>query len=92
MTITINLHPDEESRLRERAAQNGQDLAAYVHGLITRDITAPRPADVDAALAPFRHEVEASGLTDAQLEEFFEEVREEVWREKQGVAAIRSSL
>ncbi len=89
MTITINLDPDEESRLRQRAAQNGQDLAGYVHELIARDLTALRPADVDAALAPFRRQVEESGLTDAQLEEFFEEVREEVWQEKHGAVPNR---
>ena len=82
MTITINLDPDEESRLRQRAAQGGKDLAGYVHGLIARDLTSLRPADVDAALAPFRRQVEESRLTDAQLEDFFEEVREEVWHEK----------
>ena len=75
--------------LRERAAQSGQDPADYVHGLITRDLTAFRPTDVDAALAPFRRQVEESGLTDAQLEEFFEEVREEVWQEKQRAAPNR---
>ncbi len=54
-----------------------------VHDLITSDIAAQPPADVDEALAPFRRQVETSGLTDAQLEAFFEELREEVWQEKQ---------
>jgi hypothetical protein len=89
MTITINLDPDEESRLRERAAQNGQDPAGYVHGLITRDPTAFQPADIDAPLAPFRRQVEESGLTDAQLEEFFEEIREEVWHERRATVPDR---
>jgi hypothetical protein len=38
---------------------------------------------VDEALAPFRRQVQESGLTDEELRAFFEEVREEVWRERQ---------
>jgi len=36
------------------------------------------------ALAPFRRQVEESGMTDDELGDFFEEVREEVWQEKHG--------
>ena len=43
--------------------------------LIARDIQG-----VDEALAPFRRQVEESGLSDADLGAFFEEVREEVWQ------------
>jgi hypothetical protein len=38
----------------------------------------------DELLAPFRKQVEDSGMTDEQLEGFFEGVREEIWREKHG--------
>jgi hypothetical protein len=79
MSITINLTPDEERKLLERAARNGQDVTAYVHRLIERDIN-----DVDEALAPFRRQVAESGISDDELGSFFEEVREEVWEEKHG--------
>jgi len=82
MTITIRLSDDEQRRLAERAARNGRDLAGYVHLLIERDIQ--EPGAVNQALAPFRREVEQSGMTDDELGDFFEEVREEVWREKHG--------
>ena len=82
MTITIRLSDDEQKRLAERAARNGRDVAAYVHLLIERDIQGP--SAVDQALAPFRRQVEESGMTDEELGDFFEEVREEVWHEKQG--------
>ncbi len=84
MTITIDLTHDEEIRLRERASDRGRDLKEYVHDLISRDIRALPQGNLDEALAPFRHQVEATAMTDDQLAEFFEEVREEVWREKQG--------
>jgi predicted transcriptional regulator len=82
MTITIRLSDDEQRRLAERAAQSGRDVAEYVHMLIERDIR--EPVAVDQALAPFRRQVEASGMTDDELGDFFEEVREEVWQEKHG--------
>ena len=79
MNLTIKLSPDEEKKLGERAARNGQDLTAYVHQLIERDIQV-----VDEALAPFRRQVEESGISEEGLDVFFEEVREEVWQEKRG--------
>ena len=80
MSITIRLSADEERRLAERAARSGRDLTGYVQLLIERDIQAPVGAD--RALAPFRRQVEESGLSDDDLGDFFEEVRDEVWREK----------
>jgi hypothetical protein len=82
MTITIQLSDEEQLKLAERAARNGHDLADYVHLLIERDIQ--EPSAVDQALAPFRRQVEESGMTDDELGDFFEEVREEVWQEKHG--------
>jgi predicted DNA-binding protein len=82
MTITIRLSDEEQRRLAERAARNGRDLADYVHLLIERDIQ--EMAGVEQALAPFRRQVEESGLTDDELGDFFEEVREEVWQDKHG--------
>ena len=82
MTITIRLTDDEQRQLAERAARNGRDVVEYVHLLIERDIQGS--AAVDQALAPFRRQVEESGMTDDELGDFFEEVREEVWREKHG--------
>ena len=79
MTIMIQLSPDEEERLAARAARSGEDVADYVHRLIARDL-----GGADEALAPFRRQVEASGVSDEELESFFDEVRDEVWREKQG--------
>jgi predicted DNA-binding protein len=82
MTITIRLSDDEQRRLAERAARNGRDLAEYIHLLIERDIQ--EPSAVDQALAPFRRQVKESGMSDDELGDFFEEVREEVWQPKQG--------
>jgi hypothetical protein len=80
MSITVSLSPEQERRLIERAARSGKDPAEYVRHLIERDIHGPT---VDEVLAPFRRQVEESGLSDDELGAFFEEVRQEVWQEKQ---------
>jgi len=80
MNITISLSPDQEQRLIERAGQSGKDPVDYVRDLIDRDIHGPR---LDEVLAPFRRQVEASGMSNEELGAFFEEIRGEVWQEKQ---------
>jgi len=80
MSITINLSPDQERRLFERAAQSGTAPVDYIRHLIDRDLHTPT---LDEVLAPFRRQVEESGMSDDELAAFFEEVREDVWREKQ---------
>ena len=82
MSITIRLSADEEKRLAEPASRFGRDVTGYVHLLIERDIRAS--ARVDEALAPFRRQVEESDMSDDELADFFEEVREESRREKHG--------
>jgi hypothetical protein len=82
MAITIRLSDDDQRRLPVRTARNGRNLAEYVHLLIERDIQ--EPAAAEQALAPFRRQVEESGVTDDELGDFFEEVREDVWQEKHG--------
>jgi hypothetical protein len=81
MTITIDLKPEQEKRLAERAAKAGQDIAAYVRRLIDRDIDA---ASLDAILAPVRREFEESGMTDDDLADLVEEAREDIWLEEHG--------
>jgi predicted DNA-binding protein len=79
MTITINLSPEQERRLAERAARAGQEVTAYVHQLIDHDIQAE---SLDAILAPVRRGFEQSGMTDDDLAALVEEVREVIWREE----------
>jgi predicted DNA-binding protein len=93
MTITINLAPETEEKLRQRAAESGLDPAVYARDLIERGLNGGSSTDqlslassegmtFDEILAPFRKEVEQSGMTDDQLRDFFTEVRDEVRAEK----------
>ncbi len=38
MTLTMNLNPEEEARLREKAARRGQDEADYAASVLRHDI------------------------------------------------------
>jgi hypothetical protein len=83
MTITIDLNPEEERRLSERAARHGEDVGSFIHRLIAREIQTPATT-LDQVLAPVRQQFEESGMTDEELATLVEEVREEIWREKHG--------
>jgi hypothetical protein len=43
MTINIELKPDEERALLERARVSGRDLAGYVHQVIEEHLRTPEP-------------------------------------------------
>jgi hypothetical protein len=78
MTITIELTLDEERRLQERAAQSGQNLTAYLRGLIREDLEVPPSAGSRAfaeILAPIHAEFRESGVSQGDLETL---LREEV--------------
>ena len=81
MTVTIDLPPDLEQNLRKHLDRSGQDASVFVLQAIQEKLAKTRT--VDEICAPFAHAVEASGVTDEEFDRFFEEVRQEVWQEKQ---------
>lgn len=80
MTVTIELPSDLEEALRLQAAQSGQDLGSLVLQAVREKIA--RSRTFEEVCAPFARAVEASGMTDEALDAFFEEARENAWREK----------
>jgi hypothetical protein len=88
MTITISLTPETEERLRSRAAATGLAPDALAEQLLQQALLGPTVASggpgtaLDEILAPFRKEVQESGMTDEQLKNFFTEMRDEVRAEK----------
>ncbi len=85
MTVTLDLPPDLETALRKHAAQSGQDVTCFVLQAVREKIT--RVRSFEEICAPFAHAVEAAHVADEEFDQFFEEVREDVWREKQTQAS-----
>jgi predicted transcriptional regulator len=73
MTITIVLPPDTERRLVERAERSGQNVETLARQLIERGVTTEQT--LDEILAPFRRQVDESGMSDEDLAALFEEAR-----------------
>lgn len=86
MTITIDLPPDVEESVKTQAAKEGLPLEDYVMALVQEgtkrrdriDLLAEKP--FDEILAPFRRNVEDSGMSDEELDDLFGDARKKVSR------------
>ena len=84
LVLHIPLPPDTEALLRERARAHGEDVSSYAAQLLRTALCTP---SVDELLAPFRKQIEASLITDEELDTLGESLRDKVWREQQGKEA-----
>jgi hypothetical protein len=84
MVITIELTKEQEAQLLDQAARRGEEPAQFVHELVARSLQ-PAPT-LSEILAPFRQQVEESGVTDAELDELIEEARNEAYQARQASA------
>ena len=82
MTVVLELKPEIEEALQKKARDNGFEFNVYLEKLIEKDID--RTKTIDEILAPMRQEFEESVMTEDELDEFIEEIREEVYQEKLG--------
>jgi hypothetical protein len=87
-TVTLQLKPETEQKLRERADHAGQTLEAYLQQLAEREAKngTPMPTSqrtFDEILAPVRKGFAESGMSDDELDALLKEARDEVWRAKQ---------
>lgn len=101
MTITISLPAETEKKLLQAAAQSGLAPDEYARKLVEQglnggpavDEKSPAPSarsegeTLDETLAPFRKEVEESGMTDDELREFLTEARDEARAERRAKRA-----
>ncbi len=84
MTVTLELEPEVELTATEQAAEEGLPLAEYVESVVKEAILKRRRVrqlsekSFDEILKPFRDEVEASSITDDELDDLFREARREV--------------
>jgi hypothetical protein len=89
-SIEANLSEEDLRRLDECARSAGIDRAECAGLLIRRGLETPPPGEtvpvgerLDEIFAPVHQEFAQSGMTEEELYHFLEEVREEVWQEKQ---------
>jgi hypothetical protein len=85
-----DLPPDVEESVRTQAAKDGLPLEAYVTSHVQEgtkrrdriDLLAEKP--FDEILAPFRRNVEESGMSDEEVDGLFSTARKEASAERQG--------
>ena len=81
MTLTIELTKEIEERLKNRAKASGfEEVSEYAKKVLEDDTNKMRT--FDEILAPFRENVEKSGVSDDELDELFTKARKEVFAEK----------
>lgn len=82
MVLSISIPDGMERLLAEQAALRGLSVESYAADLIRKGVNGGRTfAEI---LAPFREQVAASGIQDAELDNLFESARNEVFDAKQG--------
>lgn len=80
MTVTIELKPEVEKALQQKAKENGFEINIYLEKLIESDIE--RRKTLDEILAPVRKGFNECGESEDEIMAFFDEIREEVYQEK----------
>ncbi len=80
MTLTIDLKPETELKLKNKALAKGFEVADYVENLIEKDID-PRKT-LDEIFAPVRQEFKEQGMTEDELDDLIYQARREVFAEK----------
>ena len=89
MTITIDLPSEVESKIKTQASNDGVKVEDYVKTLIKEASDRRERIERDSeksfreTLAPIQKGFQESEMSEDEILEFFEEVREEVWQEKQ---------
>ena len=82
MVISVNIPDGTEQILAKQAALRGQSVESYAAELIRKGVIGSRSfAEI---LAPFREQIAGTQITDAELENVFEDARNESHAANQG--------
>ena len=82
MTITIDLPSEVETALEKKALASGLRVQAYVEKLVSKKALQPTLDDI---LAPIHQDFEDSGMSEEELNEFLDGLRDKVWAEKTSI-------
>ena len=78
MTITIDLKPEIEAILTQKAKANGCAVIDYVENLIEKDVNERKT--LDEIFAPFREHTEQ--ISEEEIDDLVKKARKEVFAEK----------
>jgi len=70
MTLQIDLSPDLEAKLRERAAAAGKDVQSFARDAVEKELA--KPETFAELLAPVHKAVRESGMTDEEVDQLLE--------------------
>ena len=90
MTVTLELEPEVELTAAEQAKAEGLPLEKYVESVVRESVFKRRRVEqlskksFDEILKPFRDEVEASGISDDELDNLFRQARGEASQARRG--------
>ena len=83
MTITVELRPDDEQALRNRARESGRELPEYVQHILEQHIrSGAAPRSFDQALAPVWEGWRQTGMSEEQIDAMFQRELEELRRDR----------
>jgi len=74
MSVTIELTPEMQLRLAERARAAGTDPGQFALQVLKKALLQP---DIDETLRPLREEVAASGVSEEEIDAMIEAERED---------------
>ena len=80
MTLSIDIPPDVEARLKARASASGQDLAGYVSRLVTH--FAEPPLSLEELSGPIHQKFLESGMSEDDLVDLLERAKHEMRAER----------
>ncbi len=80
MTLTIELKPEVEKLLKQKASAKGFTIDDYVEDLIEKDVD--KQKTLDEIFAPVRQEFKEQGMTEDELDDLIYQARREVYAEK----------
>lgn len=89
MTVVLELEPEIEEKIKMQASKDGLKVEVYVQSIV-KEATNKRERieklaekSFDEILAPVRQDFDESGMSEDELNEFIDDLREKVWQEKQ---------
>lgn len=84
MTLQIDLPPELETKLRQRAAAAGKDVQSFARDAVEKELL--RPETFAEILAPVHKAVKESGMSDEEVDALLEKALADSRRERKNRA------